>query len=80
MSVQTKSSKSQAEAPKRGRGRPRTWDASIPTVAFPAMLPVATRELAREVAAKRGENINMFLHRAIVAAHKAATRNRKKTS
>lgn len=75
MSAQIKT-KSQAEAPKRGRGRPSSFP-GIKTVAFPAMLPVETREMVREVAAKRGENINITINRMIVAGWKAATRNRK---
>jgi len=73
MSVKTKS---QAVAPKRGRGRPASFP-GVETVAFPAKLPLETRQMVRDVAAKRGENIDQTLNRFILAGFKSAMRNRK---
>ena len=50
----------------------------IDTVAFLAKIPVTARDMVREVATKRGENIDVTLNRMIERAHKDAFRARSK--
>lgn len=47
------------------------------TVAFLSNIPVATRDMLREVAEARQEPINVTLARMIERGHKDATRRRK---
>ena len=62
---------------KRGRGRPATFPGQE-TVNVLSNIPTTTRDMLREVAAKRGETINATLDRFIQNGHKAATQNRKR--
>lgn len=71
------SNKNVIEAPKRGRGRPASFP-GIDTVAFLAKIPVSARAMVRELASKRGENIDQTLNRLIERGHKDAFRSRAK--
>lgn len=66
------------ETPKRGRGRPASFP-GIETVAFLAKIPQTAREMVRELAKKRGENIDQTLNRLIERGHKDAFRSRAKS-
>ena len=73
----TKNTKNVIEAPKRGRGRPASFP-GIETVAFLAKIPQTSREMVRELAKKRGENIDQTLAKLIERGHKDAFRSRAK--
>lgn len=79
MSTKTKNTKPVVDAPKRGRGRP----ASFPDVAKGDMsallvhIPTASRQMVRDVSAKRGECMNVTIARFIAAGHAAAMRTKK---
>lgn len=75
--TKTKKKTVATDAPKRGRGRPASFP-GIDTVAFLAKIPVESREKVRELATKRGENIDQTLNRMIERAHKDAFRARSK--
>ena len=63
-------------APRR-RGRPASFpDQEV--VAFLATIPVEVRDMVREVAAKREENINVTLARMIERGHRDAMRSRSR--
>lgn len=73
----TKNTTASTDSPKRGRGRPASFP-GIDTVAFLAKIPVESREKVRELASKRGENIDQTLNRMIERSHKEAFRSRSK--
>lgn len=84
-------SQNQTEAPARRRGRPATFpDQEV--VPFLTKIPAETRDMVREVAARRTEvarkknpnapavTLNAVVDGFIRAGHKAATRSRSRKS
>jgi hypothetical protein len=77
--AKNKTTKANTDQPKRGRGRPASFPGQK-TVPYLATIPTETREMIREIAEKRGQNINQALDQLIRTGHKAAMRTRKKSS
>jgi hypothetical protein len=63
---------------KRGRGRPASFP-GVDTVAMLARIPTETQDMLRQVAAKRGEPINVTLDRFIRNGFKDANRTRSRS-